>query len=100
MTIKDQKCPVRFSIRMHPLQCLFSIYLIFTDNSIKLSRSILLNNVFRYVSLAIMYYTYIQNAMTALGVLEILTHDTFDGRPLHILEYNFVEIGKYCPILD
>ena len=32
MTIKDQKCHVKFPIRMYPLQCLFSIYFIFTDN--------------------------------------------------------------------
>ena len=27
--------------------------------------------------------------VTALRVLEILTHDTYDGHPLNILDYNF-----------
>ena len=39
-----------------PLYYMFTIYLIFTENSIKLSSSMLTNNVFKYILIAIMYY--------------------------------------------
>ena len=39
-----------------PLQYMFTIYFIFTENSIKLSSSMLKNNVFKYLVIAIMYF--------------------------------------------
>ena len=42
--------------KMCPLQYMFTIYFIFTENSIKLSSSMLKNNVFKYLVIAIMYF--------------------------------------------
>ena len=45
-------CPKK---KVCPLQYMFTIYFIFTENSIKLSSSMLKNNVFKYLVIAIMY---------------------------------------------
>ena len=42
--------------KMCPLQYMFTFYFIFTENSIKLSSSMLKNNVFKYLVIAIMYF--------------------------------------------
>ena len=86
MTTKDQKCHVKFTRRTYQLQCMFSIYFIFTDiTESNLAEQFKLRI---YKNCVIIYYNYIRNdrlQLTAFGVLEIL-HDTYDGRPLHILE--------------
>ena len=44
---KKKTCPIKY---------MFTIYFIFTENSIKLSSRMLKNNVFKYLVIAIMYF--------------------------------------------
>ena len=56
MTIKDQKCRVKFTIKMYQLQCSFSAF-IFTDNLKNSSKQCLQ----MYIIIVIRYYNYIRN---------------------------------------